>query len=887
MDDSISGKQTEEEAFEFYLICKVILREGSFNLRKWLSNSKSLREKIAIYELEHFGKSSEINLEEKHKILGVNWAIDSDELIFSINDLLYAFKDVKHISKRVILKFIASIYDPIGVLSPAVVNVKLLFQKLCHLKLDWDYPLSEELVLEWRKLLSDLSKLKPICLPRFYLDGYGLDEIKFVEMHGFCDASAKAYACSVYLKFVLQDGSIIIKFLCSKSRISPLEKKSLSIPRLELLGCVLLSSLISSCLHSLMSIFSSIDIYCWSDSADCIFWINNTSKTWKQFIQNRVTKIRDNLPGIKWMHCPGSLNPADIPSRGLDITKNNLLKVWLNGPDFLNHSKSSWPNQDVVSSHSANLITEEIELERKTPNVNSVFCIEKFSNYDKVVRILCYVKRFIFNCLSKIRKEIPLSGCIEFKEFKEAEFTLLLSDQLIFKERKCDVIDLYNSLNVYEDKDGLLKVKGRLERSNLSCPILLNKESHLTKLIIWRCHLKRYHSGLKDTLNELRQRFWVTRGRQTVKKVIANCVTCLKQNSRPFKSLPAPPLPHYRVNVQFPFSSTGVDYLGPLFVKNIFKNDTDELFKVYVVLYTCASSRAVYLDLVPDAFSRSFIKSLKRFISRHGIPKLFISDNARNFISQELKDYISYLNLEWEYILESSPWWGGFWERLVQMVKRCMRKVLKKSKLTYEELETIVVEIEGILNTRPLCYIYDDSTDPVITPSHLIYGRNILTRIPSNETHEKDYSKRAKYIQRLTEQFWKQWASNYLTELRERHKNCFKGPTRTIEIGEIVLIKEELVPRNKWKMGLVEQLHVGKDNHVRGCSLKVITNLHPRRINRPIEKLCPLEIRSEQFIPTANKDEPTNIQPIQNYISGNRPRREAAITGILRRIESE
>ena len=130
-------------------------------------------------------------------------------------------------------------------------------------------------------------------------------------------------------------------------------------------------------------------------------------------------------------------------------------------------------------------------------------------------------------------------------------------------------------------------------------PILLNRDSHLTKLIIGRSHVQRFHSGLKDTLNHLRQKYWVPRERRTVKGVIEGCVICLKQNSRPFRSLPAPPLPHYRINIDFPFSCTGIDYLGPFYVKNIFKNDPNELFKVYTALYTCASTRAVYLDLVP------------------------------------------------------------------------------------------------------------------------------------------------------------------------------------------------------------------------------------------------------------------------------------------------
>ena len=136
------------------------------------------------------------------------------------------------------------------------------------------------------------------------------------------------------------------------------------------------------------------------------------------------------------------------------------------------------------------------------------------------------------------------------------------------------------------------------------------------------------------------------------------------------------------------------------------------------------STRVVYLDVIPDGSSRLFVNSIKRFVSRHWIPKFFISNNWRSFIGPEVKKHIRFLNTD--YILEHSPWWGGFWKRLVQLVKRSFRKILKKNKLTFEELSTVVTEIKRVLNTRSLCYIYDGFTNTIITPSHLIYGRSLL-----------------------------------------------------------------------------------------------------------------------------------------------------------------
>ena len=164
-----------------------------------------------------------------------------------------------------------------------------------------------------------------------------------------------------------------------------------------------------------------------------------------------------------------------------------------------------------------------------------------------------------------------------------------------------------------------------------------------------------------------------------------SCTLCRYFEWKSFKKLPSAPLPNFRVQYSYPFKYTGVDYLGPLFIQHTLGEDKAELFKVHVVLYTRASSRAVHLDIVPDISSEALVRSLKRFISRCGIPKFFISDNAKCFIGKELKCYLNLIHTDWEYILERSP-------RLVQTVKRSLRKVLTKSKVTYKELLTVVIE---------------------------------------------------------------------------------------------------------------------------------------------------------------------------------------------------
>ena len=139
------------------------------------------------------------------------------------------------------------------------------------------------------------------------------------------------------------------------------------------------------------------------------------------------------------------------------------------------------------------------------------------------------------------------------------------------------------------------------------------------------------------------------------------------------------------------FTRVGVDYAGPLSVKNIYSSNKT-MYKSYIVIYACASSSTVHLDLSVDATSETFIRSFLRFISRRGMPGTMVSDNGKTFESKELKEFCASKGIKWKHIVERSPWWGGFYERLVRSVKRCLKKVLRTARLSYEELLTLLLK---------------------------------------------------------------------------------------------------------------------------------------------------------------------------------------------------
>ncbi|XP_054723793.1 uncharacterized protein LOC129233890 [Uloborus diversus] len=242
------------------------------------------------------------------------------------------------------------------------------------------------------------------------------------------------------------------------------------------------------------------------------------------------------------------------------------------------------------------------------------------------------------------------------------------------------------------DENEITRLGGRLEFAELSTegkhPMILPKRSWLTFFIVRREHEKMMHGGTACTLARIRQRFWIPKGRQLVKSVIKKCRICQKYLSKAANQITAP-LPLDRSNTSPPFSVCGLDFAGPIYVK-FFK----EVRKSYIVLFTCAVTRSIHLELVSDMTTDSFLLALRIFLARRV-----------NF--------------------ERAAWWGGFYERLVKFVKDCLRKIVGKVLLNFEEMTTLLTEVDIVHNLRPLTYVYNENSEPLpLIPMHFLnFGR--------------------------------------------------------------------------------------------------------------------------------------------------------------------
>ena len=385
-------------------------------MRKWASNSENLMSLIENQELSAESEASDPILNEESlkksvcseneiKVLGIPWDKRKDTLKFDLSGIV---KDAtkEPVTKRILLSAIARFYDPHGLISAVILPLKILFQEVCLMKVDWDSPLPNEINDRWRTIIEDINLVSEIEFPRCLLPGDKSDEIKSVELHGFSDASKIAYGAKVYLRIETTNG-ISTHLIASKTRIAPL--KTETIPRLELLAALLLARLITSVSNALQNSIKIDKVVCWSDSQIVLWWIYREPKDFKVFVSNRLLQIRDLVVKENWFYCPKNANPSDIASRGTKcstLVNNNL---WWKSPQFLTLDSGNWPKQSFSAKE--NEIPDEVKSELKkqssvsthvlvnenkpVQNISEIIPCERFSSYTKLIRVTALVLKFV------------------------------------------------------------------------------------------------------------------------------------------------------------------------------------------------------------------------------------------------------------------------------------------------------------------------------------------------------------------------------------------------------------------------------------------------------------------------------------------------------------
>jgi hypothetical protein len=402
VDDLLDSCEMVPDAQNLQLQLSELLALAGFKLRKWASNDDEVLRNVPE---EDRLSTFEINSQEtpSTKTLGVLWDAKADAFSFQVKQ-----PDANELpTKRNVLSTIAALYDPLQFLSPFVLRAKVLMQEIWTAGIDWDDVLPDELRKQWEKWLSELPLLSKVVIPRCLRKAHP----EKIELHLFSDASKAAYATVAYLVCHYRDHSISSCLVASKCRVAPV--KTMTIPRLELMGAILSVHLA----QTILKVLTVDRALFWTDSENVWHWVRNQSREFKPFVANRIGEIQRSTNPDQWYHVPGTLNPADLASRGIDLKGKSQDEknqgIWFNGPDFLWQEYSMWPEQP---NDLPEVEESDKEVKRSKANVNAVST--------KEVKIPDSIQQLVHrpSCLYKLQKAV--AWLLRFKRY------------LLFRSRK-------------------------------------------------------------------------------------------------------------------------------------------------------------------------------------------------------------------------------------------------------------------------------------------------------------------------------------------------------------------------------------------------------------------------------------------------------------------
>ncbi|XP_052761664.1 uncharacterized protein LOC128204293 [Mya arenaria] len=508
------------------------------------------------------------------------------------------------------------------------------------------------------------------------------------------------------------------------------------------------------------------------------------------------------------------------------------------------------PEPQSPSESSTNTIT----------GIHDIIDMTRYSTLGKLLLVSAYVLRFAQNCrleVSSRRLEHLTASELQQTE----ELWLRSCQQSTYGEEIKNLssngnrLPLVRHLRLFLDATGFVRCGGHIHNAPLSekFPYLLPQKHPFARLVVIDAHERLLHSGSSLTITYLRQKYWIPVIRRCVQSVLRACVICRRVNGNSYHAPDPPPLPKIRVEDTEPYTATGVDFTCALYVRD---KDGQEK-KAYSCLFTCASTRAVHIELVPDFTTETFLQAfLRRFRSRKSLLRLMISKSttyigAANHLrelmqSNAVQEELNNKGTEWRFIVKPAAWYGRWWERLIGLTKTAVKKVLGRSYVDSETLSTIITEVGAVINDRPLTYVTfgEVETEP-LTPSHLLFGRR-LTKLPYSEDIElpgprasnfENITKRARTQKKLIDNFRVRWKPEHLTAIREHHRVSGKKQ-QTIKFDDVVQVHNE-TPRSSWKLAVMEETITENDGLVRAARIRTQNGHHT---TRPIVELYPLEV---------------------------------------------
>ena len=841
VDDGLQSEPTETKASKILDDAKQICAKGKLNLHKIHSNANQIVSKNQQKSVQLDNSSENKGIE---KALGLTWDTEADLLRFNIS------KNQHKDTRRGLLATVASVYDPLGLIAPFILQGRQILQATCKGQLSWDDEIPEYLRVDWQKWKDDLRNLENFAVNRCLKPKNFGQAVKY-ELHNFSDASLTGYGQCSYLRQINADKQVTCSLVMAKARVAPL--KPTTIPRLELQAAVL-SAKIADKLREELDIPDLQQTF-WTDSKVVLGYIRNEKAKFHIYVANRIEQIRKVSQPAQWHYVPTLQNPADHASRGLNVDQlTSPTTNWLTGPEFLQKPEITLP-EPTETIHE-----NDPEVKRKALKTDT----KRFTSMeDRTARFSSY--KTLINAISVIVKTACRKKGIEISSLaarEKAEENLIRTIQ---SESFADNPPPHD-LETFTDKNGLLRTGGRLKNSTepfeIKHPIILPKNSQISRLVTLKIHEKIGHQGRNSTMNAIRNHgFWIIGCRQCSSSVIIKCIKCIKNRGKT-KGQRMADLPKERLQPTPPFTYCGLDVFGPFLVK-----EGRRECKRYGLIFTCLALRAVHIELLDDLTTDCFLNSLRCFIALRGKVRTIFCDCGTNFkgADQELRNNYDKLSFEtissrlldssceFKFNPPSSSHMGGVWERQIRTVRSVLAGIIDNSagRLDTSSLRTFFYEAAAIVNSRPLTVENIDRSDSPkpLSPNNLLTMKtDVVVPPPPGSFQQEDLylHKRWRKVQFLANLFWKRWKAEYLQTIRCRQKWSKKVPN--LKVDDLVILQTD-EPRSVWKTARIVDVYPSQDKLVRKVKLLMSTsqldkkgkNLSDRSyLIRPVHKLIPL-----------------------------------------------
>ncbi|XP_058449233.1 uncharacterized protein LOC131429200 [Malaya genurostris] len=650
VDDLLVSVDTEKEAIQLAHDIWYVHSKGGFEIRNWLSNSKTVLSQL------RDNPSNEKNLDLQYemateKVLGMWWHTASDIFIYKVGWARFdhsLLSGQRRPTKREALRVLMTIFDPLGLIAHFLMYLKILLQEVWRSGVQWDEDINDEAFHKWLKWIKVLPQVENVQVPRCYSLDSSPGDSDDTQLHTLVDASENGMAAVCYLRFV-HDNIVRCSIVVAKTRVAPL--KFVSIPKLELQAAVIGARLARTVGESL-SIPISKRVF-WTDSRDVLCWINSDHRRYTQFVAFRVGEILENCETNEWRWVPTKQNVADDGTKWEklpDFTSNNR---WFVGPAFLRRPEAEWPKQSSNYGSTETELRPHLCHHRKVSE--TLIRVTDFSSWKRLVNLRqqqIYIGPFSMEELRTAERYLIRQAQFDVYPEEVTALSLMKHEPPAIKNTLSKSSPLYK-LTPSLDVHGILRMRTRIAACHFATddaksPIILPRDHHLTTLIIEYFHNKYHHQNHETVINELRQKYHVSRIRVEYGKVRRNCQRCKNESTTPHPPVMAD-LPEARLAAfTRPFTHIGIDCFGPMEV--VLGRRVEKRWGMLII---CLTTRAIHIEVVHSLSTNSCILALRNFVARRGTPRKIYSDRGTNFIgaSRELKEAESLLDRQpriWE-----------------------------------------------------------------------------------------------------------------------------------------------------------------------------------------------------------------------------------------------